>query len=225
MNITWSGYNGVNGHKGHEYIKITGDTTEMMVMKVYGYEAGSADVTYSWGNGDNAGVPSITLNGDENITMYLNQIYVEENATAIDAEDGNVSVVITGDVNGSQLGSYEVTYTATDTDSHTAVKKRYVVVIAPPIPSDIARDFVEAYLANNDVRMEQITSKKMIEKLRTIDVKVKKYFNLIKYYPSMKYFHNLKALVVGVAKENGEEIKIKFYFNWVGSHWILLEVL
>jgi len=53
MNITWSGYNGTNGQTGHEYIKIAGLTTEVLVMKVFGYEAGSADVTYSWGNGTN----------------------------------------------------------------------------------------------------------------------------------------------------------------------------
>jgi len=50
MNITWSGYNGTHGHKGNEYITITGETSEMLVMKVFGYQAGEADVTYSWGN-------------------------------------------------------------------------------------------------------------------------------------------------------------------------------
>lgn len=169
--------------------------------------------------------PIITLNGDENITMYLNQVYVEQNATAVDEEDGNVSVTISGDVNGSELGIYEVNYTATDSDDNVAVEKRYVIVIVAPSPSDIARDFVEAYLAEDNATMEQLISKKMIDKLRTIDVKVKQYFNLIVAYPSMNYFHDLKALVVGVAIENGEEIEIKFYFNWVGSHWVLLEVL
>jgi len=50
MNIEWSGYYGVNGKAGHEYIKITGKTTEKMTMKVYGYESGKADVDYSWGH-------------------------------------------------------------------------------------------------------------------------------------------------------------------------------
>jgi len=48
MSIEWSGYNGTNGNKGHEYIQITGSTTETLTMKVYGYEAGFADVSYSW---------------------------------------------------------------------------------------------------------------------------------------------------------------------------------
>ena len=53
MYIEWSGYNGDGTGKGHEYIKITGDTTEQLTMKVFGYEGGFADVTYSW-NGNNS---------------------------------------------------------------------------------------------------------------------------------------------------------------------------
>ena len=49
LTIEWSGYNGVGGKKGHEYIKITGKTPEMLVMKVYGYQAGQAAVNYTWG--------------------------------------------------------------------------------------------------------------------------------------------------------------------------------
>lgn len=48
MHIEWSGYNGDGTGRGHEYIKITGDTTESLTMKAYGYQAGFADVTYSW---------------------------------------------------------------------------------------------------------------------------------------------------------------------------------
>ena len=51
MNIEWSGYDGVNNQKGHEYIKITNTTTERLTMKVYGYEAGYAEVNYRWGDG------------------------------------------------------------------------------------------------------------------------------------------------------------------------------
>ena len=49
MTIEWSGYNGVEGKSGHEYIKISGKTSQMLVMKVYGYVAGDAEVNYSWG--------------------------------------------------------------------------------------------------------------------------------------------------------------------------------
>jgi len=61
MDIEWSGYNGDSTGKGHEYIKITGDTTEELTMKVYGYEGGFADVMYSW-NGNKI---------DDNNTHYV----------------------------------------------------------------------------------------------------------------------------------------------------------
>ena len=50
MDIEWSGYNGVNGNAGHEFIRIVGATSELLVMKVFGYAAGTAEVTYRWGN-------------------------------------------------------------------------------------------------------------------------------------------------------------------------------
>ena len=49
MHIEWSGYNGINGQKGHEYIKVLNATTEQLTMKVYGYESGLAEVQYQWG--------------------------------------------------------------------------------------------------------------------------------------------------------------------------------
>ncbi len=167
----------------------------------------------------------ITLNGDENVTMYLNQVYIEENATAYDEEDGNLTVIISGEVNSSVLGEYFILYEVEDSDGNTGSKTRQVLVILPPTPSELARGFVDAYLEDDNTKMSKLTSQKTINKLKTIDTEVKHYFNLIVAYPSMKYFHDLKALVVGVAIENGEEKEIKFYFNSVGSHWILLEVL
>ncbi len=52
MFIEWSGYNGDGTGKGHEYIKITGKTIELLTMKAFGYQNGEADVVYSWGNND-----------------------------------------------------------------------------------------------------------------------------------------------------------------------------
>jgi len=52
MKIEWSGYNGDGTGLGHEYIKITGETTCNLTMKAYGYKAGYAKVHYEWGNGD-----------------------------------------------------------------------------------------------------------------------------------------------------------------------------
>lgn len=51
MGVEWSGYSGEGaGKEGHEYIKITGATTRNLTMKAFGYHAGYATVTYSWGS-------------------------------------------------------------------------------------------------------------------------------------------------------------------------------
>lgn len=43
----YSGYDGVDGKKGHEYIKVAGLTGEPLVMKAFGYKSGKAKVAYS----------------------------------------------------------------------------------------------------------------------------------------------------------------------------------
>ncbi len=53
MVIEWSGYNGDGSNLGHEYIKISGETTKNLTMKAFGYRSGVATVNYSWGGADN----------------------------------------------------------------------------------------------------------------------------------------------------------------------------
>ena len=49
MVISYSGYNGTNGNRGHEYITISGTVTTDLTMKAYAYRAGTAQVDYAWG--------------------------------------------------------------------------------------------------------------------------------------------------------------------------------
>ena len=44
----WSGYNGDGTNYGNEWIEIKGETNRTLVMKAYGYAAGTALVDYSW---------------------------------------------------------------------------------------------------------------------------------------------------------------------------------
>ena len=56
LTITWSGYNGDGTGLGNEYIHITGTTNRSYMMKVYGFQSGTAEVTYTWaGGGNNSG--------------------------------------------------------------------------------------------------------------------------------------------------------------------------
>ena len=158
MNITWSGYNGTDGQAGHEYITVTPKTTEVLVMKVFGYEAGSADVTYSWGEVvSDTTLPVITLNGEVNVTIKKDETYTELNATAVDNVDGNISVTINGTVDTSTVGTYTITYTAVDNAGNQASLSREVNVIAEVVlPHNIPKlsnQDKEAYLtAINNAR-------------------------------------------------------------------------
>lgn len=51
MTISYSGYNGLDGDWGHERVEIQGAVTRPLTMGAFGYQAGTAHVTYSWGDG------------------------------------------------------------------------------------------------------------------------------------------------------------------------------
>jgi hypothetical protein len=73
--------------------------------------------------------PVITLNGDSPMNLAKDVPFVDLGATATDNVDASVSVVVGGDtVNTAAVGSYEVTYTATDAASNTVTATRTVVV-------------------------------------------------------------------------------------------------
>ena len=49
VEVCYSGYNGVDGKLGHEYITIKGELTKDFQMKAFGYKAGVAKIDYAWG--------------------------------------------------------------------------------------------------------------------------------------------------------------------------------
>ena len=72
--------------------------------------------------------PIITLNGDANITLIEGDVYEELGATATDDVDGSVSVSISGSVDTSIVGTYTITYSATDVAGNGASMSRIVNV-------------------------------------------------------------------------------------------------
>jgi len=50
VSIFWSGWDGLDGRKGSEYIRIAGTTQNSFLMKVYGYQEGNVIVEYDWGS-------------------------------------------------------------------------------------------------------------------------------------------------------------------------------
>jgi phosphatidylserine/phosphatidylglycerophosphate/cardiolipin synthase-like enzyme len=49
VTVVWSGYNGDGTGPGNETIELRGTTQTELTMKVFGYQAGTATVNYSWG--------------------------------------------------------------------------------------------------------------------------------------------------------------------------------
>jgi surface protein len=79
--------------------------------------------------------PVITLNGESEITIELNSVYSELAATATDDTDDNVEVSITGEVDTSTVGTYTITYTATDSAGNIATLTLTIHVVDPGFPT------------------------------------------------------------------------------------------
>ena len=75
-------------------------------------------------------IPKITILGDNPVTIEKGAVYNDAGATADDIEDGEVDVITTGisTVDTSIVGTYIVTYTATDQDTNQTIATRKVIV-------------------------------------------------------------------------------------------------
>jgi alpha-tubulin suppressor-like RCC1 family protein len=79
--------------------------------------------------------PVIILNGDANLTYEAGPEYVDANATWTDIVDRNGTVIPTGEVNGSKLGTYVLNYDLNDTSGNVAAQvTRTVTVVDTEIP-------------------------------------------------------------------------------------------
>ncbi|WP_282055021.1 immunoglobulin-like domain-containing protein [Maribacter luteus] len=96
--------------------------------------------------------PEITLIGGD-ITLTVGDTYVEEGATATDAEDGDISgdiVIDASAVDTNTAGSYQVTYNVTDSDGNAATEViRTVTVNAVANEPPTATDFSVSVVTNS----------------------------------------------------------------------------
>ncbi len=74
--------------------------------------------------------PTIKLSGNSTIYLYLGNNYQELGYSAIDNCDGDITdkVVSTGNVDTSNVGTYKITYTVTDSSNNTTSVERTIVV-------------------------------------------------------------------------------------------------
>ena len=77
--------------------------------------------------------PKITLNGSAHEKIVLGRQYIEKGATAIDEKDGNITnkINVSGSVDTSKVGTYDVTYSVTNSLGVTTTMTRKVEVYIP----------------------------------------------------------------------------------------------
>jgi hypothetical protein len=79
--------------------------------------------------------PTLSLNGDNPMTIAHSTVFSDPGATAVDAEDGPLPVATTGSVNPLAVGTYTISYRATDSGNATTHVDRIVLVTdqTPPV--------------------------------------------------------------------------------------------
>jgi beta-glucanase (GH16 family) len=97
--------------------------------------------------------PVITLNGDASIAMAVGDNYLESGASAVDSQDGEVTVTITGTI-GADAGVYILTYTATDLAGNSSSVTRTVVIEIPPVFSQFSFLMANNPSLSNDVHLD-----------------------------------------------------------------------
>lgn len=75
--------------------------------------------------------PIINLIGPNIIKIPAGSNYSDAGATAIDGIDGTVAVTVSGSVDANTIGTYILTYTATNSLGNSAATSRTVKVVAP----------------------------------------------------------------------------------------------
>lgn len=84
--------------------------------------------------------PEITLEGKENITIYLNNEYKELGYKAVDNYDGDITenVITTNNVDKTKIGEYKIIYKVSDSSNNVSEVERTIKVITRPVSNVIS---------------------------------------------------------------------------------------
>jgi hypothetical protein len=90
--------------------------------------------------------PVLILLGDRNITLLLEEPFVEPGFNATDNNDGNISdrVVVSGTVDKMEVGTYELSYAVTDdAGNKSEILTRIITIAERPVPVDEVAPVIE----------------------------------------------------------------------------------
>jgi len=83
--------------------------------------------------------PVITLNGNALVGVAVNDTYTDAGATATDNVDSSVTVNSSGTVDTATVGTYTITYSATDVAGNAAATKTRTVIVYDPAAGFVSR--------------------------------------------------------------------------------------
>ena len=85
--------------------------------------------------------PELTLIGEETVTLQIGQKYQEPGYTALDNFDGDITerVTVSGELDLKKPGTYQLTYTVSDSYQNTASAVRTIVIREYPELPDMPR--------------------------------------------------------------------------------------
>jgi len=102
-------------------------------LLISGCGGGGGDDT-SNNSGEDTTAPSIALVGAQSINIEVGSNYTDAGANATDNVDTTVNVLSSGTVDTSTLGSYTITYSATDAAGNTSTATRTIAVVDTTAP-------------------------------------------------------------------------------------------
>src|SRR5687767_1556935 len=76
---------------------------------------------------DDVTAPTLTLKGNSTMDINLGDTYTDEGATATDEEDGDITPTSTGTVDNKKVGTYTITYSASDEAGNMATEVKRTV--------------------------------------------------------------------------------------------------
>ncbi len=100
--------------------------------------------------------PTITLDGDKAIKIYVGQSYSEFGYIASDKEDGDLTakVTVSGSVDSTNIGEYTLRYSVTDSFGNISTVTRVIKVIKNELPIIVLKGAPQITVYQNDVYQE-----------------------------------------------------------------------
>jgi hypothetical protein len=102
-------------------------------------------------------LPVVTLNGSATITIEAGTAFTDPGATASDLVSGPRPVIVSGTVNTAVIGTYTLTYSATDAAGNTGAATRAVTVVDTQAPVTLTASVSQGLLWPPDGAIVNIT--------------------------------------------------------------------